>query len=64
MVDAKLFCRSRDRAAPHDGQHEAEVIPIDSALIQHFRTSMVHYHRLESYKMQVDRICQSVQTGT
>ncbi|MHC2842075.1 hypothetical protein ACVINU_005009 [Bradyrhizobium diazoefficiens] len=63
MVDAELFCRSRNRAAPHDGQHEAKVVPVDSALIQHFRTSMVQYIRLESYKMQVDRNCQSEQAG-
>src|SRR6266700_3679396 len=63
MVDAEWFCRSRNRAAPHDGQHEAEVVPVDVTLIQHFRTSMVHYLRLESYKMQVDRICQSEQAG-
>jgi hypothetical protein len=43
MIDAELFCRSRDRSAAHDGQHETEVVPVDraAALIQHFRTSMV-----------------------
>ena len=43
MIDAELFGRSRDRSAAHDGQHEAEVVPVDraAALIQHFRTSMV-----------------------
>ena len=31
MIDAELLCGSRDRAAAHDGQHEAEVVPVDRA---------------------------------
>src|SRR3974390_1094377 len=57
MIDSKLFCGSGHRSAAHDGEHEAEVVPVDrAALIQHFRTSMVQYLGLVSYKMQVKRI--------
>jgi hypothetical protein len=62
MIDAKLFCRSRDRSAAHNRQHETEVVPVESmgalvlaALIQHFRTSMVQFIGLVSYKMQVKK---------
>ena len=50
MIDAELFCGSRNRAAAHDGQHKTEVVPVDRpvALIQHFRTSMVQYLGLVS----------------
>jgi hypothetical protein len=32
-------------------------------LILHFRTSMVQYLGLESYKMQVKRVCKAIQPG-
>jgi hypothetical protein len=62
MIDAELFGRSGDRSASHDRQHETEVIPIDrlAALIQHFRTSMVQFIGLESYKMQVKTACKGI----
>jgi hypothetical protein len=64
MIDAELFGGGGHRSAPHDGQHETEIIPIDRAsLIQHFRTSMVQYLGLESYKMQVKRVCKAIQPG-
>jgi malonate-semialdehyde dehydrogenase (acetylating)/methylmalonate-semialdehyde dehydrogenase len=64
MIDAKLAGGSRHRSAAHDGEHEAEVIPVDRAvLIQHFRTSKVQYLGLESYKMQVQRVCKANTTG-
>ena len=57
MIDAELFGGSRDRSAAHNGQYEAEVVPIDGAvLILHFRTSMVQYLGLEYCKMQVQRV--------
>jgi hypothetical protein len=64
MIAAELFCGSGDRPAAHDGEHKAEVVPVDRAtLIQHFRTSMVQYLGLESYKMQVKRVCKAIQPG-
>ena len=29
MIDAELFGGSRNRSAAHDGQHEAEIVPVD-----------------------------------
>src|SRR5262249_11096107 len=50
MIDAELPGGSRHRSAAYDRQYEAEIIPVDrAALIQHFRTSKVHYLGLESY---------------
>src|SRR5437868_2870152 len=64
MIDAELSRGSRYRSAAHDGEHEAEIIPVDCAvLILHFRTSKVQYLGLESYKMQVQRVCKASQTG-
>src|SRR5450756_606166 len=50
--------KRQDRSAPHNGQYEAEVVPIDrsAALILHFRTSIVQYLGLEYHKMQVKRM--------
>src|SRR5262245_60555588 len=60
MIDAELPGGSRHRSAAHDRKHEAEIIPVDgAALIQHFRTSKVQYLGLESYKMQVKRVCKA-----
>jgi hypothetical protein len=57
MIDAELFGSRGDRSAAHNGQQEAEVIPIDrAALILHFRTSMVQHLGLEYYKMRVQRV--------
>ena len=58
MIAAELFSGSRDRSAAHDSQHVPEVVPIDRAatLIQHFRTSMVQYLGLVSYKMRVKKV--------
>src|SRR6202008_297886 len=56
MIDAELFCGSGHRSAAHDGEHKAEVVPVDrAALIQHFRTSMVQYLGLVSQEMQVKK---------
>jgi len=56
MIAAELFCGSGDRSAAHNGEHKAEVVPIDrAALIQHFRTSMVQYLGLVSQEMQVKK---------
>ena len=54
MIDAELLGGSRHRSAAHDRKHETEVVPVDrvAALILHFRTSMVQFIGLESYKMQ------------
>ena len=58
---AELLCGSGNRSAAHDGEHKAEVVPVDRvALIQHFRTSMVQYLGLVSYKMQVKRIVKAI----
>jgi hypothetical protein len=57
LIHAELLCGSGNRSAAHDGEHKAEIVPVDrAALIQHFRTSMVQYLGLVSYKMQVKRV--------
>src|SRR3954447_25600832 len=62
MIDRELLGGSRDRSAAHDGEHETEVVPVEgtealglAALIQHFRTSMVHFIGLVSQEMQVKK---------
>ena len=62
MIDSQLFRRGGDRSAAHDRQHETKIVPIDrsSTLILHFRTSIVQYIALVSYKMQVKRICKAI----
>src|SRR5215470_9377207 len=65
MIDTELPGGSRHRSAAYDRQYEAEIIPVDrAALIQHFRTSKVHYLGLESYKMQVKRVCKAIPQGS
>src|SRR4051812_36753563 len=61
MIDAQLFCGSGYRSAARDGQQKSEVIPVDrtAALIQHFRTSMVHFIGLVSQEMQVKKVCKA-----
>jgi len=62
MIDRELLRRGGDRSAAHDRQHETKIVPIDrsSTLILHFRTSIVQYIALVSYKMQVKRICKAI----
>ena len=62
MIDGQLFRGGGDRSAAHDRQHETKIVPIDrsSTLILHFRTSIVQYIALVSYKMQVKRICKAI----
>ena len=64
MIDAELFRGSGHRSAAHNGQEEAEVVPIDgAALILHFRTSMVQYLGLEYCKMRVQSVTKAIQPG-